>query len=484
MAYKDWREDEEIRRRVENRDLASGGAKAALYSDDDYGQSLMNSKLWFTADEAGKAALHDENQAIAKKYGADTGVAGDEWNRIEPIRTDTYENTIADVTARMADYDKFLDPYKAGLDAKYSAIQNRQPFSYDYASDPAYQAYAKEYTRLGQRAMDDTLAKVSARTGGLASSYAATAGNQAYGNYMAQLSDKIPELYKLAYEMYADQANRDISDLAAIRGLSGDAYGRWGDEFDRLGTLYGLGTSERSYADSRSDLTREDELARAKLLASMGDYSALDEYYGGGTALADAYAASQAAKVGGGGGRSNGGGSGSGAGLGAGGGDTESGKWADVEAWVALYVTDAAKDYIKEHYKEMGYSTQSAALSGWNNHLLESGFSADEKEYDPSVDTLRASGRMDSHDVMHGIADDLGLDSAAGTGWGVAQNGGNGTRALSSAAQRIQNSIASFSYGASTAEAQAYAADAVEDALAKGSISLEEADYLLSMFGY
>ena len=47
-------------------------------------------------------------------------------------------------------------------------------------------------------------------------------------------------------------------------------------------------------------------------------------------------------------------------------------KWADVVAWANKFGEDAAEDYIKENYKSLGYSSQSAALSGWNNYLLES----------------------------------------------------------------------------------------------------------------
>lgn len=47
-------------------------------------------------------------------------------------------------------------------------------------------------------------------------------------------------------------------------------------------------------------------------------------------------------------------------------------KWASVVDWVNKYGEDAAEDYIKEHYKDLGYSSQSAALSGWNNYLLSS----------------------------------------------------------------------------------------------------------------
>lgn len=52
-------------------------------------------------------------------------------------------------------------------------------------------------------------------------------------------------------------------------------------------------------------------------------------------------------------------------------------KWDDVVAWVDKFGEDAAEDYIKENYKALGYSSQSAALSGWNNYLLASERQAD-----------------------------------------------------------------------------------------------------------
>ena len=165
---------------------------------------------------------------------------------------------------RIADYGAYASPYQPGIDDKYAAVRSRKPFSYDLESDPQWAAYRKQYTRAGQTAYDDTLAKLSARTGGLASSYALGAAQQRYGDYMQQMTEKIPALYKLAYEMYADDAARDIADLNAIRGLDSDAYGRWKDGYGRLGDLYTRAAGERSYADARADKAAEE--ARAERL--------------------------------------------------------------------------------------------------------------------------------------------------------------------------------------------------------------------------
>jgi len=51
-------------------------------------------------------------------------------------------------------------------------------------------------------------------------------------------------------------------------------------------------------------------------------------------------------------------------------GDDDKVDWTEVEAWVTKYGEDSAENYIKEHYKALGYASQSAALAGWENHLL------------------------------------------------------------------------------------------------------------------
>lgn len=47
--------------------------------------------------------------------------------------------------------------------------------------------------------------------------------------------------------------------------------------------------------------------------------------------------------------------------------------WDDVETWVSMYGAESADNYIKEHYKDLGYSSATTAIAGWNNHLMESG---------------------------------------------------------------------------------------------------------------
>ncbi len=95
----------------------------------------------------------------------------------------------------------YTSRWDSALSETMDALADRQ-FSYDPATDPVYQSYRRAYTRKGRLAMEDTLGKTTALTGGYGNSYAAAAAQQSYNGYMQALTDKIPELYDLARELY------------------------------------------------------------------------------------------------------------------------------------------------------------------------------------------------------------------------------------------------------------------------------------------
>lgn len=236
--------------------------KRAEYDEGFRDRTFENKAGWYAAQAAGDQAGMDRyhqaqetNRGTAYGGGYSGGAWGNEYNPFaSPVRSDSGANMVEDTLARMAGYDKYLDPLYSNLQGKVDAISSREPFSYDYRTDPAWQAYRKEYTREGRRASEDTLGQYAAMTGGMPSTAAMTAASQANDYYNAKMTDKIPELYQLAYSMYADEANRNMNELNALRGYSNDLYGRWGDEFGRLGTLYGLGAEERDYENKEGNI--------------------------------------------------------------------------------------------------------------------------------------------------------------------------------------------------------------------------------------
>lgn len=80
-----------------------------------------------------------------------------------------------------------------------------------------YASLAKRYSSQGQKAMDDTIGKVAARTGGMASSYATAAGNQAYNEHMGKLED-------VARAMYDDQRQEKIDNFGIYKSLYDQQY--------------------------------------------------------------------------------------------------------------------------------------------------------------------------------------------------------------------------------------------------------------------
>ena len=112
--------------------------------------------------------------------------------------------------------DSILSDYTSGISRALNKVTNRDEWSYDAESDPAYAAYAREYARNAERAYNRAMG-----SGGLYSSpnsydkYQALAG---YGDNMQRLSDMIPELADSDYLRYSDEQARNLQALSALQG--------------------------------------------------------------------------------------------------------------------------------------------------------------------------------------------------------------------------------------------------------------------------
>ena len=125
---------------------------------------------------------------------------------------------------------EYESAYSTEIGKLIDKVVNRQPFEYNPENDAAYQALAKEYGRLGSEAREDTLSDVALNTGGLVSSYATTAAQQAQNKYNQALTDKIPSLMEVAYSRYQDDLNNDLNLVGTLQGLDDSAYGRFSDQ--------------------------------------------------------------------------------------------------------------------------------------------------------------------------------------------------------------------------------------------------------------
>ena len=115
-------------------------------------------------------------------------------------------------------------------DSYLSQYQNRDPFSYDFNSDALYQQYKDMYIQQGQMAMMDTMGQASAMTGGYGNSYAQTAGQQAYNQYLNQLNAIIPELNQMAYDRYTQEGQELLQMYDLYMNRENTEYGRYQDK--------------------------------------------------------------------------------------------------------------------------------------------------------------------------------------------------------------------------------------------------------------
>ena len=78
--------------------------------------------------------------------------------------------------------------------------------------------------------MDDTLGRAAGLTGGYASSYGQSVGQQAYDEYLQELNGKVPELYSLALDRYNAEGDELARQYGLLRDAESSAYDRWRDE--------------------------------------------------------------------------------------------------------------------------------------------------------------------------------------------------------------------------------------------------------------
>ena len=126
-------------------------------------------------------------------------------------------------------------------------------FSYDAQKDPIYKQYSEAVNKSAERATSDTLSKAAKMTGGMPSTYAITAAQGAGDVYRQKTDEIIPELYQLAYSMYADGRNDDYTRINLLRELDNDEYNRFDNERrytdDRWDNALDRNTDELRYAD-------------------------------------------------------------------------------------------------------------------------------------------------------------------------------------------------------------------------------------------
>lgn len=226
--------------------------------------------------------------------------------------TDT--SPLAQAAGQVKSYEDFMKDYTPGQQITYPTVGNvdilqglvnngfntsdagRPSFDYTYDSEmralidqilnsnladwkqgDQYAALRDQYAANGEMGMNDLLGQVSSRTGGLASSYAASVANQEYNDWMSKLEQAAREMYQ-----------QDRSDKLNSLGMLSDAYDR---EYGEYGDKLNQWNADRNFAyqqaqDALANQWKQKEwdynmsqdewnkaAQQADMMASYGDFS-------------------------------------------------------------------------------------------------------------------------------------------------------------------------------------------------------------------
>ncbi|MCK9479843.1 MAG: hypothetical protein M0R40_10160 [Firmicutes bacterium] len=225
----------------------------------DYNKYLQNKKAWETGSGPDTAMASMENSALREKY----GISGDNYSYNDLVRQQAYmpnqyTNAADKSISGLANFSRYNEPY--GLAAAKRELQN---FRYSPETDPDFQAYKDMYARQSQAAQGQTLANLTALSGGRNNSWASAATAQVGQAYAQKTADMVPQLAQAAY-------NRLLQRYGIESQEADRAYGRWQDAYARERDLSGL--------YQQRDLT-ERELLRQRAQDSIA-YRDADLQYG------------------------------------------------------------------------------------------------------------------------------------------------------------------------------------------------------------
>ena len=140
--------------------------------------------------------------------------------------------------------------FEEKLQELYDQIAGREAFDYDPEEDEAYRRYAKLYAAKGAAAMEDTLGKAASLTGGYGSSYAQSAGQQAYNGYLQELAALVPELRQAALAEYRQEGQALADQYSMLSQREKNDYARYQNERADWQKLLAAAQEEYESADS------------------------------------------------------------------------------------------------------------------------------------------------------------------------------------------------------------------------------------------
>jgi hypothetical protein len=104
---------------------------------------------------------------------------------------------------------------------------NREDFEYDVDKDQMFQQALASAMNSGKSAMQDTMGQAAALTGGYGSTYATTAGNQAYNAFIEDAYNNLPEYYNMALAAYEAEGQQMLQQYNMVDSADTKETNEW-----------------------------------------------------------------------------------------------------------------------------------------------------------------------------------------------------------------------------------------------------------------
>ena len=260
MSASDRQKIADIRARLNRGEITGDQAnEAANAIRAGYGYTI--DKNGYVTDSGALSAVND----LRRKLGLDVNPESSALGYYRYLMgTDT--SPLAQAAGQVKSYEDFMKGYTPGQQITYPTAGNmdilqglvnngfntsdvgRPSFDYTYDSEmralidqilnsnladwkqgDQYAALRDQYAANGEMGMNDLLGQVSSRTGGLASSYAASVANQEYNDWMSKLE-------QAAQEMYQQDRSDKLNNLGVLNDAYTREYGEYGDKLNQWNT--------------------------------------------------------------------------------------------------------------------------------------------------------------------------------------------------------------------------------------------------------
>ncbi|MDD3369124.1 MAG: hypothetical protein PHP50_09605 [Lachnospiraceae bacterium] len=173
-------------------------------------------------------------------------VSGNNWNKINSDyqMSNTVSSAMDFTNGLLEQLSTGKTTYSDRVDQRINEIMNQEEFSYDPDTDTLFQQALSSAMNSGKSAMQDTMGQAASLTGGYGSSYATSAANQSYNDFIEGAYDNLPEYYNMALQTYQMDTENMYNKLGMLNNADDKEYNRlytaWNANFSNWTQLYDM----------------------------------------------------------------------------------------------------------------------------------------------------------------------------------------------------------------------------------------------------